>query len=115
MNKFDLYLILIIFIISSTLFVLTKKENGNIAKVYYDNNLVKTINLNKNKEYDVEGYNGNVHIKVENNILKVTDEISPKHLCQKKAIKNKNEKIICLPNKIVIKIEDDNIDTVIGD
>ena len=62
-----------------------------------------------------EGYNGKVKIVVNNNKIKVSEEKSPKHLCSKQGYISKTyEQIICLPNKIVIEIKDnDTVDTVV--
>ena len=116
-NKNDILLIFITLIIS-LLFILINKlnsKNGNIAKVYYDSNLIKTIDLSIDKEYIVKGYNGDILIKVKDNKIKVVEEKSPKHLCSKQGYIYKSyETIVCLPNKIVIEIDNDKkIDTVV--
>lgn len=116
-NKFDIILIIIIICIS-TIFILINNLNnkkGSYANVYYDNKLVKKIDLSINKSYNIKGYNGNVRIVVKNNQIKVDEENSPLHLCSKMGyISKSHESIICLPNKIVIEIEaDKNIDTVV--
>ena len=64
----------------------------------------------------VKGYNGNVIIKTKKGSIKVSDEKSPLHLCSKQGwISNTYEIIVCLPNKIVIKLQTDNekIDTIV--
>lgn len=118
MKQSDILIILVILLIAGILFVSFEKEDTNnmIAKVYYEDELKLTIDLNENKEYDVEGYNGNVHIVVEDKKIKVEEENSPKHLCSKQGfISSSYQTIVCLPNKIVIRVEDDNsIDAVIG-
>lgn len=118
MKQSDILIIVIVLLMAGILFVnFNKEDNDNlIAKVYYENILKLTIDLNKNNEYDVEGYNGNIHIVVENKKIKVEEENSPKHLCSKQGfISSSYQTIVCLPNKILIKIEDNNsIDTVIG-
>lgn len=116
-NKHDLLLIIIIVLVSG-IFILINKLNskdGNIAKVYYDSKLIKTIDLSKNKEYTFKGYNGEVKIKVKDKKIKVIEEKSPKHLCSKQGYISKSyETIVCLPNKIVIEIDDQmDIDTVV--
>ena len=118
MKQSDILLIIVILLIAGIVFVSYKKEEPDnmVAKVYYEDKLELTIDLNENKEYDVEGYNGNVHIVVEDKKIKVEEENSPKHLCSKQGfISSSNQTIVCLPNKIVITIEgNDSIDTVIG-
>lgn len=110
MNKNDIKLIvfiLIVVIFSILLLNLLKKE-GSIAKVYYENELILTIDLSIDDNYTVQGYNGEVLIEVKDNKIRVEKENSPKHLCSKQGfVDSSTESIICLPNKIVIEIEDD--------
>ena len=110
MNKSDTKLIIIILLIAITvLFVIAiiDKNNSKEALVYYDNNLVLTIDLNESEEkiYIVDGFNGEVKIIAGNGKIKVDEEESPLHLCSKQGfIEESYESIVCLPNKIVIKI-----------
>lgn len=110
MNKSDIKLIIIILLIAITvLFVIAiiGKNNSKEALVYYDNNLVLTIDLNESEEkiYIVDGFNGEVKIIAGNGKIKVDEEESPLHLCSKQGfIEESYESIVCLPNKIVIKI-----------
>ena len=118
MNKNDFILIFILLSVSLVIlfiFNVTKKE-GNIAKVYYENNVVLTIDLNIDNIYYVEGDNGQIEIEVKDKKIRVKEENSPLHLCSKQGYISKSyETIVCLPNKIVIKIEDDiKLDGVVG-
>lgn len=110
MNKQDAILIAIILTIVGSIalvFKLTEKDNMNNALVYYEDKLVLTIDLTlEEQEYTVEGYNGPVKITAGNGQVKVEDEDSPLHLCSKQGYISKSyESIVCLPNKIVIKLE----------
>lgn len=117
LNKFDIILIISLICISFIFIIINKLNSkaGKFANVYYDNKLVKKIDLSINKTYNVKGYNGNVKIVVKNNKIKVEKEKSPLHLCSKQGYISKSyESIICLPNKIVIEIDSkENIDTVV--
>lgn len=116
MNKKDIILIivLIVFSIISLPFISNRKSNK--ATVYYKNNAILNIDLTLNKNYEVKGTKGIVKIIVKNNKIKVENENSPKHLCSKQGYISKSyETIVCLPNEIVIKIEDNNdIDAKVG-
>lgn len=121
MNKSDLKLILLIFIITfSMIFIMifTKKDGNKKAVVYYENKVILTIDLNNNlkKDYIVKGYNGDVKIVTKNGKIRVDEENSPMHICSKQGfISESYETIVCLPNKIIIKIETDNeYDTIVG-
>lgn len=120
MNKSDLFLIItvtflcILWIIVP--FLLTE-EKEKIAVVYYKNKAIKTIPLDQTgtKEYQVTGENGIVQIEVKEGKIRVKQENSPLHICSRQGfIEKSTETIVCLPNKIVIKIEEkDSLDTVV--
>lgn len=120
MNKNDLKLvglILIVIIVIFGLLFIFKNNNSKNALVYYENDLVLTIDLSLKGEhtYKVMGYNGEMLIKTQDNKIKVEEENSPLHLCSKQGwIENSYDVIVCLPNKVVVKIEDqEEIDTVV--
>lgn len=118
MNKSDLKLLLfsIVIIITFSLVIKLTSKEGNIAKVYYEDKEVLKINLSTDNTYTVDGFNGEIKIIVKDNKIKVDSENSPLHICSKQGyISSSNEVIVCLPNKIVIKIEDeDELDGVVG-
>jgi hypothetical protein len=118
MNKSDVKLIVMVLFITVIAFIYLNMNSsaGDYAIVYYENKAIKKINLNVDSEYVVKGYNGDVKISVKSNSIAVIEEDSPKHLCSKQGyVNNSLEPIICLPNKIVIKIEKENneVDTVV--
>lgn len=116
-NKSDIILLAILIIMSLSLIIILKlnKTDSKVAKVYYNSDLVLTIDLSYDKVYEVDGYNGKVVLKVKNSKIKVLEEKSPIHLCSKQGyIKNSYETIVCLPNKIVIEIDDSKtLDSVV--
>ena len=114
MNKNDIKLVLILLFIILAFFTYKSINNSKdkIAKVYYNDKLIKTISLNEDNIYTVEGYNGEVVIEVKNNKIRVIEETSEKNLCSKQGY---GDVIVCLPNKIVIKVEnvDEKLDGVV--
>ena len=108
MNKSDIKLIIILIIIISGIFIIlniTKKE-GTLAEVYYEDKLILTIDLNIDKEYTVEGLLGEVLIEVKDKKIRVKEETSPNNICSKEGyISDSSKVLICLPNKIIIKIQ----------
>lgn len=117
MNKNDIKLIFIILTIVGLLLLfinITKKE-GSIAEVYYKDKLVLTVDLKKDEEYTVIGDLGDVVLEVKNQMIRVKSENSPKNICSKEGyIKDSSRTLICLPNKIIIKIIGENdIDGVV--
>ena len=91
------------------------KEQGSIAKVYYEDKLILTIDLNINKEYQVDGELGDVILEVKDKQIRVKEENSKYHICSKEGfIGDSSRTLICLPNKIIIKIEgESSIDGVV--
>lgn len=119
MNKTDKNLVLIITSISLILIlimILTEEKTNKIAIVYYEDKIVEEIDLSilTKQEFDIKGYNGSVKVIALDGKIKVDEENSPLHLCSKQGYISKSyETIVCLPNKIIIKIEDSNqIDTI---
>lgn len=116
MNKNDIKLIITILVIASFVFffLFINKKEVKKAIVYYENNAVLTIDLSLDCEYNVEGYNGNVKIVVKDNKIRVSEENSPLHICSNQGwISKSYESIICLPNKIVIKFDDSELDATV--
>lgn len=120
MNKSDLKLIIILvgvcFLVLLGFNVFEKKDKKT-ALVYYNSDLILKIDLQikDKKEYVVNGYNGKVKIIASNGKVKVANENSPLHLCSKQGYISKSyETIVCLPNKITIKISSDtSLDAVV--
>ncbi len=107
MNKKDFLLIIVVIIIISIMFIFTNmtKEKGDTAEVYYEDKLILQIDLNIDKEYTVQGFLGDVVIEVKDKKVRVKKENSPQHICSKEGfISDSSKALICLPNKIVIKI-----------
>ena len=113
MNKYDIYLILFVLIASSLLLIITKLNNNSYAYVYYDNKEVLKIDLSKDDNYKVDGFNGEVMIEVKDNKLRVSKENSPLHICSNQGWMNSGS-LVCLPNKIVINFENDELDAKVG-
>lgn len=116
MNKNDIKLVVIVLIVIILLFSLTLfRKKANIANVYYENELILEIDLSINKTYEVDGYNGKVKIEVLNNQIRVVEENSPYHLCSKQDFVSKSgESIVCLPNKIIIELPNNELDTEVS-
>jgi len=115
-NNKDKVLIISLLVISiiSILVLNLNKKQGKLAYVYHDNKLLKKVDLNINKTYTFEGDKGEVIVTVKNKKIKVDKETSEYHFCSKMGYIGKpHETIICLPNKIVIEIGGNEVDTVV--
>lgn len=111
MTKADKILIVLLMVTSLLLFIpiLNNAPASNTAVVTVSNEEVLRIDLSQDKEYEVNGTNGKVHIEVKDNQVRVTQENSPQHICSKQGfVSDPNVPIVCLPNDTVVTIEADN-------
>ena len=120
MNKQDIKLLVILIVIISLLFSILflffNKQTKN-AYVYYEDKLVLTIDLKETgtRTYQVDGALGKVVLETESQKIRVIEENSPNHICSKQGYISKSyEVLVCLPNKVVVKLESDQeIDTIV--
>ncbi len=116
MNKFDRLLVIFLVLLSIAslyYFRIIKQTNHlNEAVVIFDGEEVLRINLNDTQElktYVVEGYNGQVVIEALDQQIRVIKESSPYHLCSLQGWTDTSvQPIICLPNKVLIEIDNDS-------
>lgn len=107
MNKSDIRLLIIIglIIIGIFIFINITKEKGSVAEVYYEDELILSIHLDDDGEYNVDGELGDVVLEVKDGMIRVKSENSPKNICSKGGyIGDSSRTLICLPNKIIVKI-----------
>lgn len=118
LNKYDIIITIIIFIVVIVNIVLIFLTNDNQkdkkALVFFQNNLVHTIDLNKPElqEYSVEATNGLVKIEAKDGKVRVVDETSKHNICSIQGWSDSTiNPIVCLPNNLYIKIENaDNVE-----
>ena len=86
----------------------TKTKGANVV-VSIDSVKTYSFPLNEDLEYEIEGYNGGKNMLViEGGEAFLKDASCPDHLCiHMGKIKNVGQSIICLPNRVVIEIEDE--------
>ncbi len=117
MNKNDIKLIIILIGIMVIIFIVIRfsSKKGNVAEVFYEDEVILKIDLSKDGEYTVNGLLGDVVLEVKDNKIRVKSENSDKHICSKEGyIGDSGKSLICLPNKIIVKIISDNeIDGVV--
>lgn len=125
MNKYDKLLIVIIILGSIFAYVplligdYQSKGSDKEVVVQYMEEIVLRVPLNKDKTYIVDGLLGDVYVEVLDDKVRIEKENSPYHLCSIQGwISDVNRPIICLPNKIVVRIvttkpSDDEVDSVV--
>ena len=112
-NKYDIILIAVIIIINVFLILRSGrnavKDNSKIAYIYSNNTLVREYVLTDDfkEEYIVETENGFNVLHIENGEIWIHDASCPDKLCiYQGKISQDGEIIVCLPNKLLVKITD---------
>jgi len=112
MNRYDKFLIIFILISSVVLygtmewFVRASTSDKVVAIVTYREEEILRIDMSVDNTYVVEGTLGEVFIEVKDQALRVEKETSPYHLCSIQGwVEFANVPIVCLPNHIVIMIQ----------
>ncbi len=78
---------------------------GETAIVEVNGREVMKISLNENRDYTVVGFRGETYISVQNGEIRVTDSDCPDKLCVKMGwISQSDASIVCLPNRVVIRV-----------
>lgn len=108
-NDIILIITLLILIIGSIITVLIFSFNNDsdmlYVNIYKEDELLYSVSLDENKEYDINGKIGIVHVVIEDGYVYVSEAFCPNHICIEEGKKNhNNDMIVCLPNLIYIKI-----------
>ena len=112
-DKITAIVIACILVISSVcVFAYMKFSAGShhIAEIKQDGKVIKTVDLDKVKDgqdirisYDTDHYN---IVRIEKGRIRITDADCPDKVCVKTGwITQPGQSVICLPHKLIIKIE----------
>lgn len=112
MKKKDFILVLVVLLVIVSTFginyVINTKSGENI-EIYVDNKLYKTYSINDEEEIKIENEEGYNIIKIHDHGVEITEASCPDKVCVHTGfIKKPSESIVCLPNKVHIKISTDD-------
>lgn len=123
MKKGDIVIIILVISLSLTLVsmnFLKNRSNNHELKgiIYYNGQIYKEVNLNKDQEFEVITDIGRNLVKVHDNGIEIIEADCETQVCVDTKIAKKNgEMVVCLPNKIVIEVvggEEDELDGISG-
>jgi hypothetical protein len=107
-NKLWIIVIAAIFIVSAAIavFQYTHKTKGQFAEIYQDGVLLQTVDLSKDTEFTLWSDNGGYNtIRVREGTIAVVEASCPDKVCvHQGAVSGGPQPIVCLPNKLVIKV-----------
>nr|WP_312575937.1 NusG domain II-containing protein [Sedimentibacter sp.] len=116
-NKYDISLIILIILISGFFIYYNSKNiaysNDNRAIIYSENEVVGEYILSKElkDEFTIKTSNGYNTIKIEDGKIWIEDADCPDKYCiHQGKISGDGQVIVCLPNKLMIKIVSDEED-----
>lgn len=110
-KKADIILLILLVVIGvvSTVYVTASKSGGDTVLVEKNGELFGTYSLFEDKEIDVPAIDTittDLHVSIKNGSVEVTESGCANQVCVKhSAISQTGESIICLPNRVVVKIE----------
>ena len=98
--------LLLVAIISLVLVISSRQKNITTAKVYVQNELRLTIDLNKNETYYIDGTKGQLTVETKDGAIAVTESNCPHQDCVNMGfVSTSNRPIICAYNATYIVIE----------
>ena len=107
LTKGDILLIAIIIAASVGLWInlfLSSNDSQN-AEIYFENKLIKTLSLNQDTQYTINKDGVRILIEVEDKKIRMKESNCPRKICVHQGwIRKSGESIICVPNKVVVKI-----------
>ncbi len=113
-RKADIILIVIIIALSciTTFFILKNNDNyGKTFEVYVDNKLYGSYNLSEFQEIKIEEDGKSNTVKVDKNGVKmIKSNCKNKNCVHQGYIYKVESNIVCIPNRILIKIKGENGD-----
>lgn len=108
-RKNDLIFLLLVLAAAGIFFVghmFMNQKSAGVVEIQIDGKVTKTLSLDKDRAFKING--GTNTVQIENGKVKMAAADCPDQICvHQKAISRNGESIICLPNKIVLKIVSD--------
>ncbi len=97
----DIILVIFLLFISLTLFLYSHKTNSQkLVEIFYQNKLIGTFPISKSKIINVDK---NIKVEIKNNKVRMLENTCKRQICVKQGWSD-SVPIICVPNKVMIKI-----------
>lgn len=110
-RKKEIIAVLILVLIAVVSFVCIRvfvEGKGKYVKVYVNDKLTRTFDLNKDREYFIETKFGYNLLIIKDKKARILDADCANRICVDKGYISKNdESIICLPHNVVVTVESD--------
>lgn len=109
MKKKDFILIFIVLLVIATTFGINyfvNTKSGENIEIYVDNKLYKTYSIDDDEEIKIKSEEGYNIVKIHDHGVEITEASCTDKVCVHSGFITKpSESIVCLPNKVHIKIK----------
>ncbi|SCH36504.1 MULTISPECIES: NusG domain II-containing protein [unclassified Romboutsia] len=109
MKRKDIFLVISAVFMIIALFIVNNiinKAKLDAIEIYVNNEIYKTISINSEEDLDVRVGDNYNHIKVHDGGVEIVEASCKDKVCVHSGFINKpSERIVCMPNKVVIKIK----------
>ena len=110
-KKGDILLVVVILVVVALTVWLSLRGNGQTAEIYIDGKLAYTLDLSTDRELEI--LDGKMVIAVRDGKAYVARSDCGEQLCvSSAAVSAEGGMIVCLPNRVVIKIAGGEVDAV---
>lgn len=118
-RKVDILIITILIIIAGMSWIFYAdiySKKGNEVQIYIDDKLVKTLPLDTDTEYKIQSDHGYNILKISDGKAWIIEASCKNHVCiEHNKISHNNESIVCLPNHLVVQIQNTKSSNKIDD
>ena len=105
-NKKAFLLVLIVLILSLSICLLIPKEEGRLAQISIDGQVIMSVDLSdEDKIIDLSPFGRNISLEIKNKEIRFISSDCPNKLCVNTGfISKKGETAVCLPNKTAVTV-----------
>jgi hypothetical protein len=101
--KWDILIIAVIAVTAILAVVFDFRPEGNTVEITLDGKVLYNLSLNEDRTVLIENVG---KIIIENNTVRISEPTCPDKLCEKLGrISGAGQSIICLPNKLIIRVK----------
>jgi hypothetical protein len=103
-KKADIFVAVLFVLILTSVIVMLFMPKGESAVVYLNGQKIATLSLSIDTEYNISRDGVEMRIVVSDGFVNIEESNCPDHLCESGRISKKGEKLVCLPNRVVVEI-----------
>ena len=90
-------------------------EPAGQAEIWLDGELYRTVDLDRDQQFEVRSDHGTNTVTVKDGKIAVTEADCPDHYCMQRGFCDSGAQIVCLPNRLVIKfVGEQEVDGAVG-